>query len=97
MVTIYSNQKINWNAKGNERILQNVVNLLNTYRYEIAYDRILGRDPNNIDKPLVQTRDNLVAETYELIQTYEPRAKIKNVEIIQGEDGPIIKAVVDIE
>lgn len=97
MVTIYSNQKINWNAKGNERILQNVVNVLNTYRYEIAYDRILGRDPNNIDKPLVQTRDNLVAETYELIQTYEPRAKIKNVEIMQGEDGPIIKAVVDIE
>lgn len=97
MAIVYSNQKINWNAKGNERILQNVVNILNTYRYEIAYDRTFGRDPNTIDKPIVKTRDVLIAETYDLIQDYESRAVVKDVEVLQGKDGPVIKAVVDIE
>lgn len=97
MDIIYSNKKINWNAKGHERRLQNVVNILNTYRYEIAYNRTLGRDPSNIDKPVCKTKEALIAETYELIQDYEPKAKIKDVEVYESDDGPIIKVVVSIE
>ncbi len=94
--TIYSNKSLNWSAKGRERILQNISNLLNTYRYEVAYDRILGRDPANIDKPIDKIIPVIISETYDLIQEYEPRVKIKNVEVIQNSEGPIIKAVVDI-
>lgn len=96
--TIHSNnQELNWNVKGVERILQNVVNILNTFMYEVAYDRIMGRNPKNIDKPSDKMTPAIIAETYELVEEYEPRANIKDVEVIDSEEGPIIKAVISIE
>lgn len=94
--TIYSNRDIDWNARGIDRVLQNIVNLLNTFRYEVAYDRIIGRDPANIDRPLEKIIPAIIAETYDLIEEYEPRVKVKNVEVLQDSEGPVIKVVVDI-
>lgn len=94
---ISSKQPINWSAKGHQRILQNITNLLNTFMYEVAYDRILGRNPKNIDKPQEQFVPSVIAETYEIIETYEPRATIKSVEIINEDGENAIKVVVDIE
>lgn len=95
--TLYSNQYINWNAKGIDRVLQNISNLLNTFMYEVAYDRVMGRDPTNVDKPLDKMIPSIIAETYELIEEYEPRVIVKDVqveELITGEY--VIKVVVDI-
>ena len=93
-----NNSKINWNAKGHERIIQNVVNILNTVRYEVAYDRVLGRDTNHLDKNFNEIKSLLIAETYDLIEEYEPRAKIENVHINQLETGEVnIKVVIEIE
>lgn len=90
--------KINWNAKGHERIIQNVVNILNTVRYEVAYDRVMGRDTNHLDKNFNEIKSLLIAETYDLIEEYEPRAKIENVHINQLETGEVnIKVVIEIE
>lgn len=95
--TIYSNQELNWNAKGQERILQNVINILNTYRYEVAFDRVFGRNTENIDRPSNEVIQNLIAETYELIEQYEPRAKIAEVSIYMNEEGePVTKVVLDV-
>ncbi len=99
---VYSNQNyINWNAKGDERILQNVSNILNTLKYELPYDRLMGRNPDNLDKPLNKIRNKLIEETYDLINTYETRANIKEVDIIyekndDGDNIPTIKVVVEI-
>lgn len=98
-----SNQNlINWNAKGDERILQNINNILNTLKYEVPYDRLKGRDPDNLDKNFSQSRQKLIEETYDLINTYEPRATVKNVQCNYGkneagEDTPVIKVVVNID
>lgn len=95
--TIYSNQELNWNAKGQERILQNVINILNTYRYEVAFDRVFGRNTDNIDRPNNEVIQNLIAETYELIEQYEPRAKVVEVNIYMNEEGePVTKVVLEV-
>ncbi|NFO15169.1 hypothetical protein FDB34_13375 [Clostridium botulinum] len=87
---------INWNAKGNERILQNINNILNTIKNEVPYDRLMGRDPKNIDKILYKSKLALIEETYNLINTYEPRAKVKSVDI-ENMENPIIKVVITID
>ncbi|NFG24851.1 UNVERIFIED_ORG: hypothetical protein B2H98_08915 [Clostridium botulinum] len=99
---VYSNQSyINWNAKGDGRILQNVSNILNTLKYELPYDRLMGRNPDNLDKPLNKIRNKLIEETYDLINTYETRANVKEVDIIyekndDGDNIPTIKVVIEI-
>ncbi|MBY6931024.1 hypothetical protein JW813_09320 [Clostridium botulinum] len=99
---VYSNQSyINWNAKGDERILQNVSNILNTLKYELPYDRLMGRNPDNLDKPLNKIKNKLIEETYDLINTYETRANVKEVDIIyekndNGDNIPTIKVVIEI-
>jgi phage baseplate assembly protein W len=92
---VSKNININWNAKGSERIVQNVYNLLNTFRYEVAYNRILGRNPANLEKPVSDMIPLVIAETYELITEYEPRATIIKVEVVGVEEGdPTIEVVI---
>ncbi|WP_200898529.1 GPW/gp25 family protein [Gottschalkia purinilytica] len=97
MYTLYSNQSINWKAKGTERILQNVSNLLNTFMYEVAYDRIMGRNTDYIDKPMSEQIPLVISETYELIEEYEPRVTVQRVSVLTDNEDPIIKVVVDID
>lgn len=93
-----NNSFINWNAKGDERILQNVRNILNTMRYEVAYDRVMGRDTKLLDKPMELVESSIIAETYELIEEYEPRAKVIDVTIEKFQNGESnIKVVLEIE
>lgn len=95
---------INWNAKGDERILQNINNILNTIKYEVPYDRLMGRSPENLDGVFEKNKAALIEETYDLINTYETRATIKSVviEYKKSKDNesieiPIIKVVVTID
>lgn len=99
LYNINSNKSyINWNATDDERIIQNIVNILNTVLYEVAYDRVMGRNPENLDRNFLDVQSLLISETYDLIEEYEPRAKIKNVFVKQLPNGEIdIEVVVDIE
>lgn len=75
-----STEKVtDWSSKGAARIVQNVVNLLNTLRYEVAYDRTLGLTGSFIDKPADQAVALATAEIYELISEKEPRATLIEV------------------
>jgi len=71
--------QLNFGAKGNERILQNVYNLINTFRYEVAYNRTLGIDPAIFDKPLDTAITLYTAEVFRIVSDYEPRAEVKSV------------------
>ncbi|EJO5349080.1 hypothetical protein NRP93_003232 [Clostridium botulinum] len=95
--TIYSNQELNWNSKGEERILQNVTNLLNTYMTEVSYNRKMGRNLENIDKPLDIFIARVIEETYDLVEEYEPRVTIKDIEYIGlKEEIPVLKVVLEL-
>ncbi|WP_242846857.1 hypothetical protein [Clostridium sporogenes] len=95
--TMYSNKGLNWNAKGEERILQNVANLLNTYTHEVSYNRKMGRNLENIDKPLDIFIARVLEETYDLLEEYETRVNIQDIEYIGLEEGiPVLKVVLEI-
>lgn len=95
--TISNKKSINWNAKGHDRILQNISNILSIYKYEVAYDRTFGRNPQNIDKPLNKSLSAIITETYDLIKDYEPRAIVKDVIVENSDADIVIKVVVEIE
>ncbi|WP_069997746.1 hypothetical protein [Cellulosilyticum sp. I15G10I2] len=71
--------KLDWTAKDTQRTLQNVRNLISTWRYEVAYDRTKGLDPNILDMPFDDAVALYVAEVYRLIETYEPNATVQSV------------------
>jgi len=77
---------LDFRAKGNERILQNVYNLINTFRYEVAYNRTMGIDPTIFDKPKDIAAALYSAEVFRLISDYEPRATVKSVNYIDIDD-----------
>lgn len=89
---------LTWGTKGNNRIIQNIVNLLQTRKYEVAYDRTLGLSGNFIDKPVDEAIALATAEITDLILQYEPRATLVEVlHVGNDEDGNIqLKVVVDI-
>lgn len=90
--------QLNWAAKEAERIVQNVYNLINTWRYEIAYNRIKGIDPSLLDKPADVAAALYTAEVYRMVAEYEPRATVKEVIYLGVDsDGHMqFKVVVDI-
>jgi phage baseplate assembly protein W len=97
--TIDSSQKgINWSAKGAERIIQNIKNLLGTSKYEVAYDRTLGLSRDIIDMPLQKAIAKATTEIIDLISNREPRVVIKEVKYAGADnDGNIqFKVVVDV-
>lgn len=90
--------KLNWAAKGAERIIQNVWNLINTWKYEVAYHRTMGMNTAFLDKPYDTASALYISEVYRIISTYEPRAEVKNVKVsgIDNEGNIGFKVVIEI-
>lgn len=55
-------------------------NLLRIVRGEVPFDRVRGRDGSLIDKP--DARDEAADDAQWLLETYEPRVNVENVETI---------------
>lgn len=90
--------KINWTSKGTNRVLQNVVNLLNLARYEVPYDRTRGLDLSTLDLPANEASEIIKADMIELIAEYEPRAAIVDADVSFDNMGDVIlKVVVEID
>lgn len=89
---------LNWNAKGDERILQNVINLINTWKYEVAYNRNKGIETSIVDKTHDVSAALYVAEVFRVVGEYEPRATVKEVKYVGVDDNGNMqfKVVVDI-
>lgn len=71
--------KIDWEATGVDRILQNVSNIIQTLKYEVAYDRTLGIDSRLLQMPLDKAAALATTEIINQITLREPRAKVKSV------------------
>lgn len=89
---------ISWGVKGAERVLQNVVNLINTYTYEIAYARTVGLMREYIDKPSPQASAIAANNIRELISLREPRARVEEIKYlgISSTGNMKMQVVVDI-
>lgn len=75
-----------FNVSGAERILLNVWNLINTYRYEVAYNRPMGVDPSIFDKPPDIAAALYTAEVHRIVRDYEPRAAVKAVKLLDVDE-----------
>lgn len=97
MITIDTSQemRLDWAARGSQRRAQNVLNLITTWRYEVAYNRIMGLNPEILDKPLAIAAAMYTADVYRLIQEYEPGVRVKSVKVNSiTSDGEIDAEVV---
>lgn len=63
-----------------EEILQNVRTLLKTRLGTVPLDRDMGLSWEHIDKPYPIAKAMLGAEVIDVIETYEPRARVDSVD-----------------
>ena len=79
-------------ASGNGSIKVCAGNLLRIYRGEVPYERTKGLDPRMFDKPTETVRPEVQQDARWLLETYEPRAAVENVNITQsgGADGGLL-------
>lgn len=90
--------QIDWTAQGANRIVQNVRNLISTFRYEIAYNRVKGIDPGIFDKPADIVAVLYASEVHRVVAEYEPGATVKEVQFtgIDDEGNMQFKVVIDV-
>lgn len=90
--------KLNWSASGKERIVQNVFNLISTFKYEVAYNRAKGINPSILDKPVNVLEGAYIAEVYRVVDEYEPRVTVEKISLIGVDDegNMQFKVVIDI-
>lgn len=69
-------------ASGNGTPQTCVQNLLKTTRGEVPYERIKGIDRSLIDQPSETATPELAAEVEFVVETYEPRVKLTDVELV---------------
>ena len=69
-------------ASGNGTPQTCVQNLLKTTRGEVPYERIKGIDRSLIDQPSETAAPELAAEVEFVVDTYEPRVKRTDVELV---------------
>lgn len=97
--TIRSNSKnIDWRANGNERIVQNVLNILRTKHYEIPFNRDMGINPDYIDSSLYNNKVEIIEDVKRNISIYESRANILsiNVESCDSEGNLLITVEIEV-
>ena len=76
-------------ASDNGNPMQCVSNLVRIVRGECVYDRIKGIDPTFIDQPEEIAAPLFTADAKWLIQTYEPRVDVEEIDMaaLMAEQG----------
>ena len=88
---------IEWGLSGKERILQNVLNLLRTRKYEVPFMREMGIDPDYIDNVVSYVFSNLENEVVQMVEEYEYRATVLNVEVGGYDDNGNLIIIAEVE
>lgn len=84
-VEVSGSLTLNFDATGNQEILQNVAMILNSVVYSCPMDRAFSWDASILDRPINLIPSLLSSRLISAVNKYEPRASI--VEISYGGDG----------
>lgn len=68
-------------AKGNGDPMVCTLNLIRTVRGEVPYERVKGIARELIDKPVSQSRQQFMADAQWLVETFEPRLDVNDIDI----------------
>lgn len=93
MIVSNEDNKINWEAKGSERILQNVSNIINTTKGDVPFMRDFGLSSEYIDSNIKESKNAMIADVFDAVQDYENRAIIKEVNLKIDETYGLIRQV----
>ncbi|MCM1275452.1 MAG: GPW/gp25 family protein [Lachnospiraceae bacterium] len=96
-IVINSEENYEQNFQENDTVrsvIQNIALLLNTKKGTIPMYREFGLPMNFIDKPINVAETMATLEITEALRDFEPRAKLKNLEINKNANG---KAVIIVE
>ena len=77
-------------AFGNGKPQQCIANLTNLYQYEVPYARLKGMDSSIIDMPRDEAEVAAKNHVSWLIENYEPRVTLNDVEINYTEENRMI-------
>jgi uncharacterized protein len=98
LVTITTSESpdFDWAATGVDEVVQNVFTLLNTCKYEVAYDRTMGLPGELADLPQTEAVPATISRIYALVEEFEPRATVVSVNFLglSKEDNSLIFEVV---
>lgn len=78
-------------------IIQNIQLLLNTDKYDIPLAREMGRSTEQIGERLQIAKMREYQNVLELIEKYEPRAKVSSVEFDVDSDRGRLIPIVEVE
>ena len=70
-----------------EEVLQNVRMILGTYKTTVPLSRDFAMDISLIDRRVPDVRNEIAAIMLDVLKKYEPRAKLKSVEIKNVSDS----------
>ncbi len=96
-VVISSEENYKQNFQENDKVrsvIQNIALLLNTKKGTIPMYRDFGLPMKFVDKPINVAETMATLEITEALRDFEPRAKLKNLEITKSASG---KAVIVVE
>lgn len=98
IIEVSSNSGINWQAKGYDKIADNVANILKTRIAEVPYMRGMGISSGYIDMPISEVKGLIISDAIDAITTYEPRAKVKEIDVTEAtsEGDIVIKVVIEV-
>lgn len=68
-------------SKGNGSPQVCVLNLIRMTRGECPFSRVKGIDPRHFSRPALVEKEPLMADIEWLIETFEPRANTKNIDL----------------
>jgi hypothetical protein len=79
-----------------EEIIQNVAMILGTVRMTAPLFRDFGISATFIDKPTVAAEALLIADLFDAIERFEPRAEIINVSFERDEMAGILTPILEV-
>lgn len=88
---------IEWGLTDEERIVQNVLNILRTRQSEVPFMREMGLNPDFIDNNVAYVGSGVESEVINLVNEYEPRATILSVDIESIDDDGQFTIQVELE
>ena len=98
IVTISSkDQNINWDAQGQERIIENARNIIRTKRYEVPFMRDMGLNPDFIDCSANELIENISSDVVETLEIYESRVTVLDVTVEDLDENGNYTIVLDLE
>lgn len=83
-------------GRGNGKAQICANNLLRTGRFSVPYERIKGIKGAIVDSPANFAEGEIVADAEWVLETYEPRVRVNNIEVTGPEDVSDFNIMADV-